>query len=87
MSSERHVNHHPSESCTGACPGNQRGGLNIEALRLTERELLAKALWGYADYLETLWQGPDPQWEIRGLWLALLVDLEQANVKRPAAVL
>lgn len=46
---------------------------------------LAKALWGYADYLETLWQGPDPQWEIRGLWLALLVDLEQANIARPTA--
>lgn len=39
MSSERHVNHHPSESCTGACPSNQRGGLDIDALRLTEDEL------------------------------------------------
>ena len=44
---------------------------------------LAKTLWGYADYLELLWQGSNPQWEIRGLWLALLVDLTQAGLERP----
>lgn len=48
---------------------------------------LAKALYGYLDYLETVWrEGTEPQWEIRGLWLALLRDLEQANIERPSAI-
>lgn len=63
-------------------------GLNIEALRLTEDDLkgmasldaynygIARALWGYKAYLETLPHG-------RALWMSLMTDMELANVTRP----